>query len=74
MWKATAGQINRWRRKELGLKSTVSGKASKDDTPNEADLRLSPQDMSHLEQREVPFVYNFSSAVVPHPLDWKDNM
>ena len=30
--------------------------------------------MSHLEQREVPFVYNFSSAVVPHPLDWKDNM
>ncbi|KAG9088898.1 hypothetical protein FS749_001773 [Ceratobasidium sp. UAMH 11750] len=50
-WQATSGQINRWRRKHLGLPST---------------------DMSHLAQTKIPFIYNFSPAVVPKPLDWKD--
>ncbi|QRV84192.1 glycosyltransferase family 1 protein [Ceratobasidium sp. AG-Ba] len=50
-WQATSGQINRWRRKHLGLRST---------------------DMSHLAQNKIPFIYNFSPAVVPKPLDWKD--
>jgi hypothetical protein len=35
---------------------------------------LCPQNMTRMRQRSCPFVYNFSSAVVPHPLDWKDNM
>ncbi|KAG9121241.1 hypothetical protein FRC07_002884 [Ceratobasidium sp. 392] len=50
-WQATSGQINRWRRKHLGLPST---------------------DMYHLAQTKIPFIYNFSPAVVPKPLDWKD--
>jgi sterol 3beta-glucosyltransferase len=53
MWKATSGQINRWRRKHLGLKST---------------------DMSTLSVTKVPFLYNFSPAVVPKPLDWHDDI
>ncbi|KAJ1305985.1 hypothetical protein OPQ81_010700 [Rhizoctonia solani] len=50
-WQATSSQINRWRRKHLGLPNT---------------------DMVHLAQNKVPFIYNFSPAVVPKPLDWKD--
>ncbi|WVW85557.1 hypothetical protein I302_107595 [Kwoniella bestiolae CBS 10118] len=53
MWKATAGQINRWRKKYLDLKST---------------------DMTTLSVTKVPFLYNFSSAVVPKPLDWHDDI
>ncbi|CED84947.1 UDP-glucuronosyl and UDP-glucosyl transferase [Phaffia rhodozyma] len=53
IWKATASPVNRWRKKELGLRST---------------------NMELLEQRNVPFIYNFSSAVLPHPIDWKDNI
>ncbi|KAH7334669.1 hypothetical protein B0J17DRAFT_86825 [Rhizoctonia solani] len=50
-WQATSSQINRWRRKHLGLPNT---------------------DMVHLAQTKIPFIYNFSPAVVPKPLDWKD--
>ncbi|WVR07540.1 hypothetical protein IAU60_004582 [Kwoniella sp. DSM 27419] len=53
MWKATAGQINKWRKKHLGLHST---------------------DMTALSVTKVPFLYNFSSAVVPKPLDWHDDI
>ncbi|WVR00064.1 hypothetical protein IAU59_007206 [Kwoniella sp. CBS 9459] len=53
MWKATAGQINRWRKKHL---------------------RLPPTDMTSLSVTKVPFLYNFSSAVVPKPLDWHDDI
>ncbi|KAK4687358.1 hypothetical protein P7C73_g2755, partial [Tremellales sp. Uapishka_1] len=53
MWKATSGQINRWRKKHLRLKAT---------------------DMSALSVQKVPFLYNFSSAVVPKPLDWHDDI
>lgn len=28
--------------------------------------------MGHLAQSKIPFVYNFSSSVVPKPLDWGD--
>ncbi|KDQ13964.1 glycosyltransferase family 1 protein [Botryobasidium botryosum FD-172 SS1] len=35
-------------------------------------LQLKATDMSHLAQTKIPFIYNFSSAVVPKPLDWKD--
>ncbi|KAK0527714.1 hypothetical protein OC842_004774 [Tilletia horrida] len=49
MWRATSGQINRWRKHMLGLKST---------------------DLTQLEVNKVPFVYNFSEAVVPFPNDW----
>ncbi|KAK8854734.1 hypothetical protein IAR55_003473 [Kwoniella newhampshirensis] len=53
MWKATAGQINKWRKQHLGLTST---------------------DMAALSVTKVPFLYNFSSAVVPKPLDWHDDI
>ncbi|WVQ82114.1 hypothetical protein IAT38_004242 [Cryptococcus sp. DSM 104549] len=53
MWKATAGQINRWRKQHLNLKST---------------------DMATLSVTKVPFLYNFSPAVVPKPLDWHDDI
>ncbi|KAF8592020.1 glycosyltransferase family 1 protein [Ramaria rubella] len=48
-WRGTSGQINRWRRKVLGLGSTSLDK---------------------MDQHKVPFLYNFSPAVVPPPLDW----
>ncbi|KIJ24028.1 glycosyltransferase family 1 protein [Sphaerobolus stellatus SS14] len=48
-WRGTSGQINRWRRKVLGLPST---------------------NLDKLEQHKVPFLYNFSPAVVPPSLDW----
>lgn len=53
IWRATSGQINRWRKKYLKLK---------------------PTDMSSLSITKVPFLYNFSSAVVPKPLDWHDDI
>lgn len=53
MWKATAGQINRWRKRHLGLRAT---------------------DMSALSITKIPFLYNFSPAVVPKPLDWHDDI
>lgn len=53
MWTASSGQINRWRKRHLHLKST---------------------DMSTLSITKVPFLYNFSSAVVPKPLDWRDDI
>lgn len=49
LWRGTSGQINRWRKKVLGLSSTGLDK---------------------MEQHKVPFLYNFSPAVVPPPLDW----
>lgn len=51
MWKATQPQINRWRKKTLGLRSTTLAK-------------LSPE--------KTPFIYNFSSFVVPRPIDYPD--
>ncbi|BEI98763.1 hypothetical protein CcaverHIS631_0310620 [Cutaneotrichosporon cavernicola] len=51
MWRASSGQINRWRKKYLNLKST---------------------DQEHMSINKVPFLYNFSPAVVPKPLDWDD--
>ena len=53
IWKATASQINSWRRNKLGLEDT---------------------DMSTLSISKVPFLYNFSPAVVPKPLDWHDDI
>jgi sterol 3beta-glucosyltransferase len=35
-------------------------------------LGLPNTDMSHMAQNKIPFLYNFSPAVVPKPLDWKD--
>ncbi|KAE8210793.1 hypothetical protein CF327_g5378 [Tilletia walkeri] len=49
MWRATSGQINRWRKHMIGLKAT---------------------DSTELEVNKVPFIYNFSEAVVPFPNDW----
>jgi sterol 3beta-glucosyltransferase len=37
-------------------------------------LDLKSTDMSSLSITKVPFLYNFSSAVVPRPLDWKDDI
>lgn len=48
-WKAMSGQVNKWRKEKLGLKSTTYEK---------------------LEVHKVPFLYNFSSTIVPTPLDW----
>lgn len=53
MWKATSGQVNKWRRKHL---------------------HLEPTDMAKLSHTKVPFMYNFSSAVCPKPLDWHDDI
>ena len=52
-WRATSGQVNRWRKHMLGLK---------------------PTDFTKLNQAEVPFLYNFSEAVVPVPNDWDDHI
>ncbi|KAI0004465.1 hypothetical protein BJV74DRAFT_807446 [Russula compacta] len=35
-------------------------------------LGIGPTDMGHLAQSKIPFIYNFSQAVVPKPLDWGD--
>lgn len=48
-WRAISGQINRWRRKQLGLHSTSYEK---------------------MQSYRIPFLYNFSRALVPPPLDW----
>jgi sterol 3beta-glucosyltransferase len=37
-------------------------------------LNLKSTDMSSLSITKVPFLYSFSSAVVPRPLDWKDDI
>lgn len=33
-------------------------------------LRIKPTTFEKMQQRQVPFIYNFSQAVVPPPLDW----
>lgn len=53
LWRATSGQVNKWRKEHLKLSAT---------------------DMSTLSVSKVPFLYNFSSAVVPKPLDWHDDI
>ncbi|KAA1469801.1 UDP-Glycosyltransferase/glycogen phosphorylase [Dentipellis sp. KUC8613] len=35
-------------------------------------LHIAATDMGHLAQSKIPFIYNFSPAVVPKPLDWGD--
>jgi len=35
-------------------------------------LGIGHTDMGHLAQSKIPFIYNFSTAVVPKPLDWGD--
>ncbi|KAJ6584932.1 hypothetical protein B0H19DRAFT_402540 [Mycena capillaripes] len=35
-------------------------------------LKIGNTDMGHLAQSKIPFIYNFSQAVVPKPLDWGD--
>jgi sterol 3beta-glucosyltransferase len=35
-------------------------------------LGIGHTDMGHLAQSKIPFIYNFSPAVVPKPLDWGD--
>ena len=51
IWTATSGQINRWRKKHLGLPATSN---------------------NQLTTAQIPYLYNFSEAVVPKPLDWSD--
>ncbi|POS86803.1 hypothetical protein EPUL_001507 [Erysiphe pulchra] len=50
-WKAIAGQVNVWRKKQLGLHST---------------------NLEKMQANKVPFLYNFSPAVVVPPLDYSD--
>ena len=50
-WKSTSGQMNNWRRRQLGLKPTT---------------------LSRMAVNKVPFLYNFSKAVVRQPLDWSE--
>ena len=49
LWRGTSSQINRWRRRTLGLQNTS---------------------LDRMEQHKVPFLYNFSPAIVPPTLDW----
>ncbi|KAF9049628.1 glycosyltransferase family 1 protein [Hymenopellis radicata] len=37
-------------------------------------LKIGNTDMGHLAQSKIPFIYNFSPAVVPKPLDWSDSI
>ncbi|KAF8644526.1 hypothetical protein AX16_008402 [Volvariella volvacea WC 439] len=37
-------------------------------------LKLPPTTMDHLAQLKIIYIYNFSSAVVPKPLDWGDTI
>ena len=49
LWQASSGQVNKWRKRTLGLRSTS---------------------LEKLDQRQIPFLYNFSNAFVPKPIDW----
>ena len=49
IWRASSGQINKWRTETLQIPKT---------------------DWDSLHISSVPFCYNFSSHVVPRPLDW----
>lgn len=51
LWRASSGQINRWRKSDLGL---------------------SPTSYDQMEQHKVPYLYSFSTCVVPKPIDWPD--
>ncbi|KAG0151620.1 hypothetical protein CROQUDRAFT_56856 [Cronartium quercuum f. sp. fusiforme G11] len=53
IWRAMAGQVNRWRKHTLGIP---------------------PTSLEKMQPYKVPFLYNFSSAVVPKPLDWRDHI
>ncbi|KNZ64026.1 uncharacterized protein VP01_10750g1, partial [Puccinia sorghi] len=53
IWRAMAGQVNRWRKETLKIPSTS---------------------LEKMQAYKVPFVYNFSSVVVPKPLDWRDHV
>ncbi|CAL1713004.1 unnamed protein product [Somion occarium] len=35
-------------------------------------LHLEPTDMTHSAQAKIPIMYNFSSSVVPKPMDWTE--
>ncbi|KAE9404059.1 UDP-Glycosyltransferase/glycogen phosphorylase [Gymnopus androsaceus JB14] len=37
-------------------------------------LKIGNTDMGHLAQSKIVFIYNFSQAVVPRPLDWGDSI
>ncbi|KAF5389258.1 hypothetical protein D9757_003518 [Collybiopsis confluens] len=37
-------------------------------------LKIGSTDMGHLVQSKIVFIYNFSQAVVPKPLDWGDSI
>ncbi|WAQ84990.1 hypothetical protein PtA15_5A563 [Puccinia triticina] len=53
IWRAMAGQVNRWRKQTLKIPSTS---------------------LEKMQPYKVPFLYNFSSVVVPKPLDWRDHV
>ncbi|PWN52669.1 hypothetical protein IE53DRAFT_384854 [Violaceomyces palustris] len=53
LWRATSGQVNRWRKHMVGIP---------------------PTDLTKLQPDNVPFIYNFSPAVVPTPNDWNDRI
>lgn len=37
-------------------------------------LQIPPTSLEKMQPYKVPFMYNFSSAVVPKPLDWRDHV
>ncbi|CAH7676336.1 expressed protein [Phakopsora pachyrhizi] len=54
LWRAMAGQVNKWRKNVLTIPPTSLEK--------------------FCTFFKVPFLYNFSSVVVPRPLDWRDHI
>ncbi len=37
-------------------------------------LELKPTSLHKMSTLKTPFIYNFSPALVPKPLDWHDNI
>lgn len=57
----------------MGLPPTdqVTSGSERDEHEKLVLIRLFSRLQSHMEAMATPFLYNFSSAVVPHPIDWR---
>ena len=52
--------------------SELDGPGRRHDLGHGRKIGLKNTDLEGLRTQHVPFLYNFSSAVVPRPLDWSD--
>ncbi|KAL8278984.1 hypothetical protein RQP46_008653 [Phenoliferia psychrophenolica] len=72
IWKAMAGQINRWRKNMLKIPPTTLHKLSQTKTVRLFTSPYLSSPVHKLTSSPQPFIYNFSPAVCPKPNDWRD--